>query len=69
MVIKLLLAAFMLSILACLATGIKYLLTEQQGSKRMVKALSWRIGLSLSLFIVLLVLFTLGYLSPHLGMV
>jgi ABC-type antimicrobial peptide transport system permease subunit len=67
MVIKLLVAAFMLSILICLACGIKYLLKEQQGSKRMVKALSWRIGLSLSLFMLLLILYALGYLAPHFG--
>lgn len=65
MIIKVIILAFMLTIVFCLGSGVLYLLKDQQGSKRMVKALSWRIGLSLFLFILLLLAYAFGYIAPH----
>lgn len=65
MIIKILILIFMLTILFCLGSGIVYLLKDPKGSGRMVKALSWRIGLSLILFILLLLAYAAGYIKPH----
>jgi len=65
MIIKVLILGLMLAIFFCLASGVKHLLKDQQGSKRMVKALSWRIGLSLLLFILLLLAFATGLIKPN----
>jgi hypothetical protein len=55
----------MFTILFCLGSGIVYLLKDQRNSKRMVKALSWRIGLSVFLFILLLLAYVAGYIQPN----
>lgn len=38
---------------------------EGEDSKKMVKALSWRIGLSIALFLFLFVAYQLGWIQPH----
>ncbi len=55
----------MLVILFSLAGGLIFLVLDIGKSKRTVKALSWRIGLSLSLFIFLFLAYSLGWISPH----
>lgn len=55
----------MLTILFCLGSGIVSLLKGQHGSNRMVKALSWRIGLSVFLFALLLLAYKAGYIQPN----
>lgn len=62
---KFLIIAIMLVILGALGSGLYYLISDNGNGKRMVKALSWRIGLSLVLFILLFVLFALGVITPH----
>jgi hypothetical protein len=52
-------------ILSSLAMGLYYLIKDLNQSKRIVKALTIRITLSLLLFIGLLVAFTFGWISPH----
>lgn len=65
MIIKVIILCFMFTILFCLGSGIVSLLKDQHGSKRMVKALSWRIGLSVFLFILLLLVYKAGYIQPN----
>ena len=55
----------MLTILASLGSGLFFLVKDQGKSKRTIKALSWRIGLSLSLFLFLFAAFALGIIQPH----
>ena len=55
---------FIVAILYCLGSGLIYLLKDVD-STRMVKALSWRVGLSLFLFMLLFVGFYFGWLHPH----
>lgn len=55
----------MLIILISLASGIVFLIRDGGKSNRTVKALTWRIALSLGLFIFLLVGFSFGFISPH----
>lgn len=55
----------MLVILISLASGLVFLVRDDGKSKRAVKALSWRIGISLALFIFLFLAFSLDWIRPH----
>ncbi len=56
MIIKIVILAFMLFILFSLFRGLYFLATEKdKSSKKMVKSLSWRIGLSILLFVLLII--------------
>lgn len=55
----------MLVILISLASGLVFLIRDEGKTKRTVKALSWRIGLSLALFLFLFLAFSLEWIHPH----
>ena len=40
--------------------------TKPDDGAKMVKALAWRIGLSVALFLLLIVAYTQGWIYPHL---
>ncbi len=65
MLTKLIVIIAMLLILYSLGSGMYYLLKDKGDSTRTVKALTWRIGLSVVLFIFLFVSFHFGWLLPH----
>lgn len=65
MFIKTVTILVMLIIIVSLASGVVFLVRDEGKSKRTVKALTWRIALSLGLFIFLLIAFALGWASPH----
>ncbi|MHB1949361.1 MAG: twin transmembrane helix small protein [Gammaproteobacteria bacterium] len=65
MLVKLVIVLFLFVILYCLGSGLFYLVRDKGRSDRVVRALSWRIGLSLLLFILLFVAFALGLIKPH----
>ena len=65
MAAKLLIILILLIILGSLGSALYFMVTDKGGGKRMVKALSWRIGLSLSLFLLLFILYFLGIVRPH----
>jgi NhaP-type Na+/H+ or K+/H+ antiporter len=65
MTTKILVISVMLLILGMLISGMVFLVRDKGQSKRTVKALTWRIGLSLSLFIFLLIAFKLHWITPH----
>jgi hypothetical protein len=52
-------------ILYCLGSGLFFLVREKEDSDRVVKALTWRIVLSILLFILLFVAYALGWIAPH----
>jgi len=60
---------FIVAILYSLGSALFFLVREKQGSKRdsdrVVKALSWRIGLSFVMFIMIMIAFALGWIVPH----
>ena len=57
---------FFLVILYSLGSALFYLARGDRGdAKRIIKSLSFRIGLSLLLFILLFVAYGLGWISPH----
>ncbi|KTD45405.1 hypothetical protein Lqui_2876 [Legionella quinlivanii] len=55
----------MLIILFTLGSGLIFLIKDKGSTNRTVKALSWRIGLSLALFLFLLLAFSMGWIQPH----
>jgi len=65
MLAKLLVILVFLAIIGSLASGLVFLVKDQGKSDRTVKALTWRIGLSVSLFALLFVLFATGLIAPH----
>lgn len=58
---------FVVVILGALFSGLFFLVRDQGRSTRAVKALTWRIGLSLALFLLLLAGYYLGLIQPRGG--
>jgi hypothetical protein len=54
-----------LGILASLGSALVHLVRDERRTDGMVRALSWRIGLSVMLFILLLLAWRAGLISPH----
>jgi len=65
MITKIFIIFTMIIIAGSLASGLIFLIRDSGNSKRTVKALTLRIGISLSLFIFLLIAFKLGLIKPH----
>ncbi len=55
----------LLLILGSLGSGLVFLVRDTPGSTRAVRALSWRIGLSIACFLLLLLAAALGFIQPH----
>lgn len=63
---KFVVIAFLLLIVASLGRALFYLSSNKPGdSGKMVKALGWRIGLSVLLFVLLLVAYRCGWIAPQ----
>ncbi len=65
MLAKIIVIASMLIILGALGSSLFFLITDKGKNNRTVKALTWRIGLSLALFLFLFIAFSLGWIKPH----
>ena len=65
MITKTIVIILMLIILASLGSGLLFLLKDDGKTNRTVKALTWRICLSLTLFLFILLTFVLGWIKPH----
>jgi len=61
---KTIIILFLIAIFASLTSGLYYLIRDRGHSDRTVKALSWRIGLSVTLFALLLLGFATGLIKP-----
>lgn len=61
----LLIIAFLLVILWNLGAGLYYMLVDKGQTKRTVKALTWRIGLSVALFLLVVLAIYMGWITPH----
>ncbi len=55
----------MIAILFTLFRSLYYLATGKTESKKAVNSLSWRIGLSIGFFILILLSIFLGWIEPH----
>jgi len=65
MAIRIIVIVFLLMILYCLGSGVFYLAQSDRSPGKLVKALSWRISLSIALFALLFVAYFFGWLVPH----
>jgi TRAP-type C4-dicarboxylate transport system permease large subunit len=64
MIIKIAIVIAMLLVLFSLFRSL-YFLTTEKDSKKTVKGLSWRIGLSILLFVLIVVGIATGVIEPH----
>lgn len=62
---KLFIIFVMLLIVGSLLSGLVFLVRDSGDSKRTLKALTLRIGISVGLFLFLLIAFKLGLITPH----
>ena len=65
MLFKALVILLLLVILSTLFSGLYFLIRDKGHSNRTVKSLTWRIGLSLALFVLLLIGAATGWIQPH----
>jgi len=56
--------AFLLIVIS-LGRALFFLVHDRSGSNRSVTALTWRLGLSVLLLIILFIAFSLGWITPH----
>lgn len=62
---QLIIILILLIIVGSLFSGMYFMLKDRGGSTRTVKALSFRIGLSLLLFVLLILAYLAGIIHPH----
>jgi apolipoprotein N-acyltransferase len=55
----------LVAIVASLGTGLFHMMGDKGESKRMVRALTVRVVLSVALFVLLFVAWSQGYIHPH----
>lgn len=65
LIMKAIIILFLIFIFFALGSALYYLVKDKGTSDRIVKALTWRIALSLVLFILLLVAYAFGWIVPH----
>lgn len=62
---KFLIVACLIAIVVSLGSGLFHLVNDKGESKRMVRALTVRIALSVGLFILLFIAWSQGMIQPH----
>ena len=65
--VKIIVLLLIVLILFSLASGLYYLVKDKGSSERTVKALTWRVGLSVGLFVLLMAGYYLGFI-PKTGL-
>jgi cytochrome bd-type quinol oxidase subunit 2 len=65
MIIKYLIVIVLIAIVASLGSGLFFMMKDKGGSRRMVNSLTVRISLSVVLFVLLFVAWSLGLIQPH----
>jgi len=64
MLLKIIVIVLLIVILYCLGSAAVYLVKDGGSPEKMAKALSWRIVISLILFLFLIVSFLMGWVQP-----
>ena len=67
MLVKIVVVILFLVIIASLGSGLFFMLRDDAGSDRIVRALTWRIGLSVLAFLLLVLGAWLGWVEPNVG--
>jgi len=62
---KILVMLFLASVLFSLGSGLYYMMKDKGKGDRAVRALTWRIGISIFLFVLLLLGAQFGLIEPH----
>ena len=65
MLAKLIVVAIFLGVLASLGSALLFLVKDRGRSDRTVRALTMRVGISIGLLVLLVVLWALGFIQPH----
>lgn len=65
MLIKIIVILLLIIIIGSLSSGLFYLVADKGHSDRAVKALTWRIALSLAAFALLMLGYWGGLIQPH----
>jgi predicted membrane channel-forming protein YqfA (hemolysin III family) len=61
---KIVVAIAFILIIGSLFSALLFLMRDKGKSNRTVQALTWRVGLSVALFLMILLLYKLGYIQP-----
>jgi len=62
---KIIVIAILAGIIFSLFSAMRFMMTDKGKGTRTVKALSLRVGASIVLFVILLILVKLGYIQPN----
>ena len=62
---KLIIIAFLVAILYNLGSGLYYMMVDKGENDRMVRSLTWRIGLSVALILLVILGIWSGVIKPH----
>lgn len=65
MIPKLVIVAFVILIIYNLGAGLYYMLVDKGTTKRTVNALTWRVGLSVTLILLVAIGILTGVIQPH----
>ena len=65
MPIKIIVVLMLLLIVASLASGLVFMIRDQGRGARAVRALTMRVALSVGLFLLLLLAYAAGLITPH----
>ena len=65
MIFKTIIVVLLLVVIFSLGQALFYLIRDESKSDRMLKSLTWRIGLSVFIFILLLIGQAVGLIQPH----
>ena len=62
---RLLALIILLAIIISLGSALRYLVSDEGKTDRVLKALTWRIGMSVGLFVLLMLAWFFGLIEPH----
>lgn len=62
---KLIIIVFLVAILYNLGSGLYYMMVDKGEKDRMVRSLTWRIGLSVALILLVILGIWTGVIKPH----
>lgn len=65
MIMKTIIVLLLITIIYCLGSAVFFMIRDKGRSRSMAKALTWRISLSLILFLLLIVGYLMGWIVPH----
>jgi hypothetical protein len=64
-IFKTIIVVLLFIVIFSLGQALFFLIKDEKGSDRMLKALTWRIGLSVFIFILLIIGQAVGLIQPH----